>query len=66
MPQPSRARRPSRARNAPYSLRLSFTERAELEAASLRRGEYVAEYLRRSALEAARRELVASTWKGQP
>lgn len=51
--------RPSRARTAPYCLRLSVAERAQLEEAAIRRGEYLAEYLRRVALESARREIGA-------
>ena len=48
---------PSRARTAPYTLRLSVAERRVLEAAAAQRSEYLAEYLRGRALEVARREL---------
>lgn len=40
-----------------YTLRLHFAERRLLEVAALQRGEQLAKFIRRSALEAARREL---------
>lgn len=51
---------PSRARTAPYCLRLSVAERRVLEAAAAQRQEHLAEYLRGRALEAARRDLVTA------
>ena len=55
MPRPP-LRRPSRERPV-YTLRLGVAERALLEAAAAQRSEYLAEYLRDRALEAARRDL---------
>ena len=40
-----------------FTLRLGLAERRLLEAAAAARAEYVGEYIRRTALEAARREL---------
>lgn len=50
---------PSRERK-PYSMRLGAAERRLLEAAAAMRQEYLGEYIRRSAVEAARRELAPS------
>lgn len=50
------AKLPSRERPV-YTLRLAIAERRLLEAAAARQTEHLAEYIRRTALEAARREL---------
>lgn len=47
---------PSRARSI-YTLRLAPAERQLLEAAAAERQEYLAEYVRQSALAAARRDV---------
>lgn len=47
---------PSRERPV-YTMRLALAERRVLEAAAAARNEYLAEYIRRVALDAARREL---------
>lgn len=47
---------PTRERRV-YSIRLGAAERAILEAAADHRAEYLAEFIRRSALEAAAREV---------
>ena len=52
----ARNRRPSRARPI-YSLRISESERALMESAAADRGEYLAEFLRRVGLQAARQHL---------
>jgi len=52
----AKTRRPSRERPV-YTLRLADAERRRLEAAAAERGEYLAEYIRRTALLAARRDL---------
>ena len=49
-------RPPSRERPV-YTLRLALSERCILEAAAAQHREYLAEFIRRTALEAARREL---------
>ena len=48
---------PSRERPV-YTLRLATIERRLLEAAAMQRDEYLAEFIRRTALEAARKNLV--------
>lgn len=50
---------PSRER-AVYTLRLGNAERRLLEAAAAQKREYLAEYVRRTALDAARRDLVGA------
>lgn len=57
MPRPTHPR-PSQERPV-YTLRLGIAERALIEAAAAQRSEYLAEYLRDRALEAARRDLAS-------
>ena len=54
---------PSRERPV-YTIRLATTERRLLEAAAAHRQEYLAEYIRRTSLTAARRDL--STERAMP
>ena len=56
MPRPPHPR-PSRARELVYTMRLARAERRLIEAAAIRRGEYMSEFVRRTCAEAARREL---------
>jgi uncharacterized protein (DUF1778 family) len=56
---------PSRERPV-YTLRLAAGERRVLEAAAAERAEYLAEFIRRTALEAARRALAGSTEQFRP
>ena len=51
---------PSRERPV-FTLRLAAAERRILEAAAAQRPEYLSEFIRRSALEAARRDLGRQT-----
>jgi uncharacterized protein (DUF1778 family) len=52
--------KPPSRRRSEYTLRLGQTERRLLEVAAAARSEYLGEYIRRSALEAASRELTAA------
>jgi uncharacterized protein (DUF1778 family) len=54
----SRSTIPSRERPV-YTLRLAQAERRLLEAAAAARQEYLAEYIRRTALSAARQDVAA-------
>ena len=54
MPKPGTRERPV------YTLRLAQKERRILEAAAVQRDEYLAEFIRRASLDAARQELSAS------
>ena len=49
--------RPSRARELVFTMRLGLSERSLLDAAATRREEYLSEYVRRTCIEAVRREL---------
>jgi uncharacterized protein (DUF1778 family) len=52
-------RPPSRERPV-FTMRLGSAERALIQAAATARAEYTSEFIRRTALEAARRELTAA------
>jgi uncharacterized protein (DUF1778 family) len=56
----SMIRPPSRERPV-YTLRISAAERGLLQAAAIKRGEYLAEFIREAALEMARQNLTETT-----